>query len=103
MKNFMSICWLAALGQYLSQDAYNHDASMTRFANREEPDRGRGLSESSLLRNPERQFSFGMAYMEPHLNFAAVANVDVDLMTAYYRSSQIDLCISQSNCRLQNH
>ena len=35
----------------------------------------------------------------PELKLAAVANSH---MTAYYRSSQIDLCISQSNCNLHN-
>ena len=31
------------------------------------------------------------------LNNAAVVNAFIDLETAYYRSSQIDHCISQSN------
>ena len=36
---------------------------------------------------------------KPDLNFA---NSYIDLMTALYRSTRIELCVSQSNCRFPN-
>ena len=38
--------------------------------------------------------------LKPVILFYAITHTRIDMMTVYKRSSQTDLCISQSNCRL---